>query len=283
MQKIYLDISNKYILPLVYAKQGEVGRKFSVYITENGVPYGISEKTFKVYYSAPSGDGNYEKIGEKSAFEIIDNNTVCVEIAPEVLVGYGEAKICLVMSNSDGSVIGLWNVDIDIECTPGFHSDPVGSYKPGLSAVLYVEQDLSEKEKEIARKNIGIDELTAGRGTKIFWPPFNGNPSNSSAPISVFPEEPVVGDYVISNHLYFYVVSKVENGYVYLSYRGRLKGEDGYSPVRGVDYWTDADKEEIKSYVEEGLVNGVSLIDRTTGKKYTVYVDNGKLTMTESE
>ena len=34
------------------------------------------------------------------------------------------------------------------------------------------------------------------------------------------------------------------------------KGEDGVTPVRGVDYWTDADKAEIKAYVEDALLGG---------------------------
>lgn len=29
-----------------------------------------------------------------------------------------------------------------------------------------------------------------------------------------------------------------------------LKGEDGYTPVKGTDYWTDEDKAEIKSYCQ---------------------------------
>ena len=31
---------------------------------------------------------------------------------------------------------------------------------------------------------------------------------------------------------------------------------DGYSPVRGTDYWTDADKAEIKGYVDTAILNG---------------------------
>ena len=34
------------------------------------------------------------------------------------------------------------------------------------------------------------------------------------------------------------------------------KGADGYTPVRGVDYWTDKDKAEIKSYVDEAILGG---------------------------
>lgn len=35
------------------------------------------------------------------------------------------------------------------------------------------------------------------------------------------------------------------------------KGDKGDPPVRGVDYWTDADKNEIKSYVDEAILGGV--------------------------
>lgn len=33
-------------------------------------------------------------------------------------------------------------------------------------------------------------------------------------------------------------------------------GKDGYTPQKGVDYWTDADKAEIKSYVDEAILGG---------------------------
>lgn len=33
-------------------------------------------------------------------------------------------------------------------------------------------------------------------------------------------------------------------------------GEPGYTPVRGTDYWTDADKAEIKSYVDDAILGG---------------------------
>lgn len=35
-----------------------------------------------------------------------------------------------------------------------------------------------------------------------------------------------------------------------------MKGDPGYTPVRGVDYWTDADKAEIESYVD-GKMAGI--------------------------
>jgi hypothetical protein len=35
-----------------------------------------------------------------------------------------------------------------------------------------------------------------------------------------------------------------------------FKGDPGYTPVKGTDYWTEEDKAEIKSYVDEAILNG---------------------------
>ena len=35
-----------------------------------------------------------------------------------------------------------------------------------------------------------------------------------------------------------------------------IRGPAGYSPVRGTDYWTEADKAEIRVYVEEAILGG---------------------------
>lgn len=42
------------------------------------------------------------------------------------------------------------------------------------------------------------------------------------------------------------------------AYNGQdgISGQDGYTPVRGTDYWTDEDKAEIKSYVDEAILGG---------------------------
>ena len=34
------------------------------------------------------------------------------------------------------------------------------------------------------------------------------------------------------------------------------KGADGHTPVKGTDYWTEADKSEIKQYVDDAILNG---------------------------
>lgn len=68
----------------------------------------------------------------------------------------------------------------------------------------------------------------------------------------------LVGD-VLQYSYYQYPVGYVDSSYVYLGVRNSIKGSkgtDGTTPVRGTDYWTDADKAEIKSYVDEAILGG---------------------------
>ena len=37
-----------------------------------------------------------------------------------------------------------------------------------------------------------------------------------------------------------------------------LKGKDGYTPVKGTDYWTDEDKAEIQSYIDAQIGGALS-------------------------
>lgn len=34
------------------------------------------------------------------------------------------------------------------------------------------------------------------------------------------------------------------------------RGQDGYSPVRGKDFWTEQDKAEVQSYVNDAILGG---------------------------
>ena len=36
----------------------------------------------------------------------------------------------------------------------------------------------------------------------------------------------------------------------------KAEGQDGYTPIKGTDYWTEADKAEIKSYVDDAILGG---------------------------
>lgn len=50
----------------------------------------------------------------------------------------------------------------------------------------------------------------------------------------------------------------VKNGFVgtEAEWLESLRGEKGVSPVKGIDYWTEADIAEIKSYVDDAILGG---------------------------
>ena len=54
---------------------------------------------------------------------------------------------------------------------------------------------------------------------------------------------------------------------------GDFDGADGVTPVRGIDYWTESDKAEIKSYVNEAMPN-VEVV--------STYIENNILVLTKT-
>lgn len=51
-----------------------------------------------------------------------------------------------------------------------------------------------------------------------------------------------------------------------------IKGEDGYTPVKGVDYWTEAEIDEVKNSISNDIKQETVPIIHNTTKKYRVYV-----------
>lgn len=135
MQTIYIDLSNKMVLPTIYAKQGDIGRKFEVVLTDSGVPYTIPKTAlFSVWYNGDSGEGNYTDIGKTSAFSV-SSNRVVVEMITQMLSNAGNGTLCLVMNQGEKQ-IGSWNVPYICETVPGSESEAAKSYYTAFSAAV---------------------------------------------------------------------------------------------------------------------------------------------------
>lgn len=136
MQTIYLDISNKGVIPTIYAKQGDVGRKFEIVFTDSGLPYTPPNgSAFSVWYSGTSGEGNYTDIGDRSAFSI-NANKVSVEMIAQMLENFGDGVLCLVLNESNGNQIGSWNIPYMCEQVPGIDSEEAKSYYTAFSEAV---------------------------------------------------------------------------------------------------------------------------------------------------
>lgn len=150
MQTIHLDVSNKGVVPAIYAKQGDVGRKFRAVITDNGEAYDIpADALLSVWYSGTSGEGNYSMIGENSAFSI-DGNTVTVELITQMLANHGGGNVCLVMNRQDGTQIGTWNIPYIVEQLPGMGSSAAEQYFTALTEAAAKASESAAKAAEAA-------------------------------------------------------------------------------------------------------------------------------------
>ena len=154
MQTIYLDISNKGVIPCIQAKQGEVGRKFLAVITDNGVPYNITDSSIlSVWYEGESGKGNYTEIGEKEAISVYKNK-ITVELIEQMLSVPGTGIITVLINSVSGDQIGLWNIDYSVEKTAGVESEKAEEYYTAFSeAAANLAKSAEEINSVIKAKN----------------------------------------------------------------------------------------------------------------------------------
>ena len=150
MQTIYLDISNKGVIPCIQAKQSEVGRKFLAVITDNGVPYNIpNDSLLSVWYEGDTDAGNYSSIDEKSAFTI-DGNKVTVELVAQMLLKEGNGELCLSITHGDGGETNTWNIPYCVEYKPGAGSPVPTEYYTALTEAGAVAAKYAGEAKEAA-------------------------------------------------------------------------------------------------------------------------------------
>ena len=155
MQTFNLDLSKKEIVPLLHVKQKDVGAKISITITDNGKAYTIpSGSSFSVWFSGKSGNGNYSKIGNRSAFSA-QGSTVTVELILQMLNNPGEHLMCLVMNDANGNQIGLWNIPYCVEELPGANSEPATKYFENLEAA----QEAADRAVAAAESVEGLQPL----------------------------------------------------------------------------------------------------------------------------
>lgn len=136
MQTIYLDVSNKGVVPIIYAKQGDVGRKFNIFLTEGNVKRPVLESDYlSVWYDGASGSGNYSDINGKSAFNVA-GNVVTVEMITQMLSTPGHGEMSILLNDAEGNQIGSWNIPYICEKTPGFESEGAEQYYNAFSKIL---------------------------------------------------------------------------------------------------------------------------------------------------
>lgn len=164
MQTIYLDISNKGVIPTIYAKQGDVGRKFRIVFTNAGLPYNLENCLFSAWYQGDSGEGNYTQIGEDSAF-VVDGNCVEVELITQMLSVPGCGELSLVLSD-ENTQIGSWNIPYICEEKPGANSEKAEAYYTAFTEVIESAKKFTI-DKTLTKSGFPADAAETGRQISV--------------------------------------------------------------------------------------------------------------------
>lgn len=297
MQVINLDLSVKGIVPLLQAKQGDVGRKFQAVITDGGTAYDIPSGTnLSVWYSGTSGEGNYSHIGldddflqSRSAFTI-SGNTVTVELVAQMLTCAGGGTLSLVMNGADGTQIATWNIPYIVEKMPGANSEGATQYYTAYAEVAMKEmssalinaleyakisgefdgpqgekgekgdpgaqgpkgedgtmtfEELTEAQKESLKGEKG-DPGEAGKDGVSAAHSWNGTTltitsASGTSSANLKGDKGDKGEQGIQG-IQGEKGEKGDPGERGATGATGATGADGYSPVKGVDYFTDTDK-----------------------------------------
>jgi hypothetical protein len=163
MQTIYLDISNKGVVPAVYAKQRDVGRKFMAVLSDAGTPYlPPAGSVFSVWYSGASGEGNYTDIDGKSAFSL-NENKVIVEMISQMLLSDGDGVLSLALNDPNGNQISTWNIPYICEFVPGADSEEAKNYYTAFSDAV---KNLPYPDSSLTEKNKAAEAFAVGQALK---------------------------------------------------------------------------------------------------------------------
>ena len=167
MQIIKLSFYSKTtIVPTIYAKQGEVGRRFKAIITDGTAGYTIpADAAFSVWFSGASGEGNYTTIGDRSAFTV-EGNTVTVELITQMLNNKGSGKLCLYMAKADGTQLGTWNIPYEVEEVPGMGSEGAKQYYTAFSEVVDAAKKFTV-DKTLSQSGKPADAAEVGRQISV--------------------------------------------------------------------------------------------------------------------
>lgn len=163
MQQITIDISNRsQKLPVIHAKQADVGRKFQILLTDNGVNFFPGSGCgYCVWYAGTDGEGNYTSVGEHSAVSV-SGNVLTVELIAQMLTGTG-GTMCLTIHNADGTQLGIWNILYNVEPVPGADSPEADIYYSAFTESVGQAIDAAQRA-EAAASAVTIDPTLSKSG-----------------------------------------------------------------------------------------------------------------------
>lgn len=161
MQEYKIDISVKTILPVLFVKQGEIGRKIKLFLSDSGKPYNVPTRSaISVWFSGAAGSGNYTNTGANNAVSF-SGNEITVDLIAQMLSAPGEGKLCILINTSGGQQIGTWNIPYFCESVPGFDGPKAEQYYTAFSELI--ENAVKVAEKAYSSRIVALDPQGDGR------------------------------------------------------------------------------------------------------------------------
>lgn len=233
---IKMDLINRERLPQVDVMQNDTcTRALAFRLFCNGEAWAIPEGvSAAVSYRKPDGTvGLYDTLPDGSAAATIDENTVTALLVEQALTVAGKVDLSVVLQDGLGKRLATFGVALIVHADPAAGKTESDNY---VSLYAFVPQPA---EGAAVGQYLQIEKVdSAGRITKVkaVAAPAGGGGGTDGI-------TPRIGE----NGNWW--IGETDTGV-------QAEGQDGDTPVRGEDYWTEADKAEIKAYVDEAILGG---------------------------
>ena len=275
--------------PLCVMQDDRYSRDVSILLTLDDDPWPIPDGTTAVIHFEKSDGtgGNYDALPDGTAAYAFSGNVLNICLAPQVCTVPGAVKLTVTLTLGE-KVISTFAFYLAVQRAIGLEAESENYFKvagaladSGWEPDMYLGTD--EEGRVIARSAAagggtdGISATHSWNGTVLTVTSASGT---SSADLKGEKGEPGVpgekgdkgdtgaqgiqgekgdkgdpGDQGAQG-IQGEPGAKGDKGDKGDTGAAGAAGKDGYTPVRGVDYWTDADKAEIKAYVDEAILGG---------------------------
>ncbi len=221
--KIKMDLVNPEFTPQINAVQDDrYVRNIEFFLTADWLPWNIPEDSTVIvrYFKCDGKGGEYDTLPDKTRAYTISKNILTIALAPQVLTTAGNTRLSVTLSQGQ-STISTFTVSINVRRRLNVDLAESESYY-NVSVIEDAKKAAQQATTAANSANAVRTELLRARDNGEF----NGatfTPSVSSAGVISWTNNKGLANPTSRN------------------IRGP-KGADGHTPVRGVDYWTDADK-----------------------------------------
>lgn len=227
IKRLEMDLLSQGHTPYVDTMQEDACRWVELSLYEGGTPWTIPEGvTAAVAYRKPDGKkGLYDTLPDGSAACILAGNVVLFALPPQALTTLGQVAATVVFWDTGLNPLSTFEITLRVQESPA-----VGALKS--------EDYLSVRQCIVAdAENLVLKWIADGT---ISGPP--GPPGDSITVAEVSESSEDGGENVV----------KFSDGKQLLVKNGR-RGAPGKDPIKGVDYFTPEDKEEIAAMVIKSL------------------------------